>query len=189
MRKQIKRAHVFLILASILVVLSACAMPIEENPSVTSIESKTDPIALFGTFEFDDAICDNPIDKAFEEVGYSGPTVQVIEACNQFRFYWEAEMDAACEKLYALLRDEDADALRNAQQAWTEYMASNHDLRISMFYEDFMSDEPYGIASGTLDKALMNTVRMEETRRRALELMEYYYRFTGEVQFVFEGWP
>ena len=171
--------------AALFAFLYACSSPIEESPAVTSAVTHAEPIALFGAVEFDDTIRDNPIDKAFEAAGFDGSTLQIIETCNQFRSYWEAEIDATCERLYALLREEDAEALRNAQHAWAEYMAFNHDLRISLFYEDFMSSQPYGVANGTLDRAIMNSVRMEETRRRALELMEYYFRFTGEVQFVF----
>jgi len=167
--------------------LQACGSSIQEPPASTSAETQAEPIALFGTVEFDDAIRDNPIDKAFEAVEFGTSTRDMIGIHNQFRSYWEAEIDATCEKLYGLLREEDAEILRNAQRAWAEYMAVNHDLRISLFYEDFMSNQPYGVANGTLDKVMMNTVRMEETRRRALELMEYYYRLTGKVRFVFEG--
>jgi len=173
--------------AALCVLLQACGAAVEESPAATSTKTGTETIALFGGSDFGEAIRDNPIDKAFEAIGFDGSTLQIIETCNLFGAYWEAEIDSAFEKLYILLRDEDAVTLRNAQRAWTEYMASNHDLRISLFYEDFMSNQPYGVASGTLDRAIINSVRKEETRRRALELMEYYFRFTGEVQFVFTG--
>lgn len=171
--------------AALCVLLPACGLANEESPVATNPETRTEPIALFGGSDFGEAIRDNPIDKAFEAVDFDGSTLQIIEICNQFRFYWEAEIEATCKKLYELLRDEDVESLKNAQRAWAEYMTSNHDLRVSLFYEDFLSSQPYGVANGTLDRALMNSVRMEETRRRALELMEYYFRFTGDVEFVF----
>ena len=182
---------IFMSIAFVLIVQGCTTAPLGNNPttmpseSITTDEPRTEPIALFGTTEFNNAIRDNPIDQAFNEIEFSTSTSDIIEINNQFRVYWEAEINSTCEKLYNLLHKKDADALRNAQRTWFEFMENNHSLRLSLFYGDDFLSQPYGVANGMLDRVFVNTTRMEETRRRALELMEYYYRFTGKIEFAF----
>ena len=150
-------------------------------------ESKS-PTALFETTGFDDAIHNNPIDKAFDALELGASTWQMVQECMRFTAYWNAEIDNTVEKLCTFLHEEDAEALKLAQQAWREYMDAHYHFLQSLL-ESFRPDDTawhYGIANGTLDWGLANTRYMDETRARAFELMEYYYRFTGEVCFVFE---
>jgi len=158
-----------------------------ENPTITTIE-RTEPIGLFGTEDFSDAVRDNPIDKAFYEIEFDGSTLYMIELNCRFRDYWETEIDSTIEKLYKILREDDAKILKKAQNSWDEFMKSNYSFRQTLFYEDSLfNEESYGVADGTLDRGIMNSVQMEETRRRALELMEYLYRFTGKIEFAFSN--
>ena len=150
-------------------------------------EIEVEYLSLFGTEGFHFAIHENPIDQAFNAIEFGTSTSDIIRINNEFRVYWEAEIDATLERLYGLMREEDAELLRNAQRTWEEYMAFNNRVRISLFYEDFLTPEPYGVANGMLDRIFMNSVHLKETRARAIELMELYFRFTGEVQFVYEN--
>ena len=83
-------------------------------------EIEVEYLSQFGTEGFHFAVLNNPIDKAFAAIEFGSSTSDIIRIHNEFRVYWEVEIGAALERLYGLLREEDAEALQNAQSAWAE---------------------------------------------------------------------
>jgi hypothetical protein len=158
--------------------LQACN--IESNELV---DPQAERFSLFGTPGFGAAVRDNPIDQAFEALELGGSTTQIIRDCIKFTAYWNKEIDATIELLQSFLHEDEYEILLSAQQAWHMYMSESYMLMQSLL------EIPggYEIAYGMLDWGLANSNHMQKTRERALEMMEYYFRFTGEVLFVFEG--
>jgi hypothetical protein len=161
-----------------------------QAPASTSTEiAASDRISLFGTDGFDIAIHNNPIDLAFDSI-YFDTTAKSIYGSNVFRECWTDEINATCKKLYSLLNEEDAKLLRESQENWEHFMEQHFALMQSIFYDI----GGYNVANGMLDRVMINDYRRQLARNRALELMEYYYRFTGKIEFEyrgidFENWP
>ena len=100
---------------------------------------------------------------------------------DQFTAYWQIELSYVLDRLYSLLDDNDAEMLRREQALWEEFIDISMTLNASI-YDRAVEDDQRWVADVTL-----SDVRLFETRKRTLELMEYYYRFTGEIHFVFDG--
>ena len=192
-----KRIFAVLLAIGILFVFFGCSNLSEEHeenqffatelpttiPSTTPSEYTYERFSLFGTSGFNDAIRENPIDSTFALLELGASTTELIRETRRFAVYWSAEIDALVIRLQELLREEDAENLRTSQQAWREYMDANY-----AFWQPLLEVFGYyDIAYGTLDWGLANSLRMNEFRARAIELMEFYFRLTGEIVFVFEG--
>jgi len=155
-----------------------------ENTSETQSQSFTGPmIEFFGAeneegVSFSEAFYDNPIDKAYNTpVEHHQTTGDMINHGYKFRDYWEAEIDAVIVRLLTVLNETEANSLKNAQQAWSEYMENNKNFRCSaLSHRGWQSD-----------RIMIGTMLMNEARTRAMELMEIYYTITGELEFVFKG--
>ena len=177
-----KHISYFLILIVLIFIFSACAEKQYAGDQYAVDDMKTKP--LFDTYGFNEVIKNNPIDKDFYSIVFSGSTEQIIEENCKYRDYWENEMNAACDKLAGILTESDLVNLENAQESWKTYMEDNDSLRKSMFYERNYE----GADIGSLAKAFVSVNQANETRYRALELMEYLYRLANEVDFVYTGW-
>jgi len=99
---------------------------------------------------------------------------------DRFTAYWQIELSYVLDRLYSLLDGNDAEMLRREQDLWEELIDISMTLNASI-YDSTVEDDQRWVADVTL-----SDVRLFETRKRTLELMEYYYRLTGEVVFVFE---
>jgi len=134
----------------------------------------------------------NPIDAAFEaDPRRAGATLEMVALSCEIRDAWRVEMENAQKQLLTLLKDSEREALNKAQAAWEEYMVSKYSMLRAVFYPfsgygfDMFDAQAYG-GPGSLDRVIICSREMDETRNRALELMEQVYFFTGEVQFQYE---
>ncbi|MCL1855966.1 MAG: lysozyme inhibitor LprI family protein [Clostridia bacterium] len=133
----------------------------------------------------------NPIDAAFvADPRRAGATLEMVEASCEIRDAWRAEMENAQKQLLALLKDREREELDKAQTAWEEYMLSKYSMLRAVFYPfsgygfELFDAEAYG-GPGSLDRVIICAKEMDETRSRALELMEQVYFFAGEVRFQY----
>jgi len=155
---------------------------VDSNEILYHCESCYRFVPLFDVIGFEEAVRDNLIDASFGMIDFGTSTSEIIGIINQFRLYWEEEMNSVIESLVEILRCDGVDILNKAQRSWLDYMDSNHSFRLTLFYDDF-----YSVEGSSMHRILVNYVRMEETRRRTLELMEYYFWITGNVTFIFQG--
>jgi len=160
---------------------------IKEESSIEPEPVTAPRVSLFGTGHidletqiwtgtFDEEFQYNPIDYAFaltrEEVLTIGA---MIQTSYRFRNYWQAEIDNVVIRLSERLGEYSTVEMLNAQQAWEEYIEHNLQFRRSLLSH-----------LGSAYRVIINNIWLEETRARAIELMDFYYRLTGEVVFVFE---
>ncbi|MCL2447143.1 MAG: hypothetical protein FWD06_10305 [Oscillospiraceae bacterium] len=192
-----KKLIMFLTLSAAVIFFQSCSeiSPVDETshteaPTViaTQAEQITVPhVAPFGgeyfgrdieIWDFNQAFHNNSIDQAFynDEQLPTGPIIGVYG----FLDYWRAEVDAVFIKLLDVLNEEDAALLKMTQETWAEYMEHSELFRVRLLGS-------YDIGAGRSDGQLIGYVLMRETRARAIELMEFYFRLTGEIMFVFEG--
>ena len=182
-----KRKHLTFFLTAIVIIFifAGCgekqyAIDNTETKSLDHVEAKT----LFATYGFEGIINENPIDKDFSAIVFSGSTEQMIAENCRYRDHWKKEMEATCDKLSHILKEPDRVYLEKAQESWKSYMEENDSFRKSIYYE-----HNYEAAdAGSLAKAFVSINQAEETRYRALELMEYLYSLANEVDFVYTGW-
>ena len=188
-----KLLAIMLVLAGLLSILFACgkAEPTEQQTAANEITtSETNAEQLDPFFEppdwesrffqstgFTKLIQSNPLDLAEYRLN-DGTNFRIYE---QFAEHWQIELDYVLEKLYACLSDESVLALKKEQKLWEEYVTSSISLNETIFIEsnETRELEPF-------DSVILDMTRRYEIRRRALELMEYCYRFSGKVEFIFE---
>ena len=167
------KKHCIMVFVVLYLFFSSCGVT-PSNLNMAMLDS------LFATDGFDELAKDNPIDKSYSKLNLNGSTEEIIEVNSEFIAHWEQEINFTCEKLLEVLGDKDALSLKESQIAWETYMDYNDTLRKQFFYGN-----TYEMNQGSLEKVIMNDVRLNETRYRALELKEYLYRLVGSVDFVF----
>jgi len=149
----------------------------------STTESVTVPqVSLLWPSDFDEVFYNNPIDQARSTWEQDPETLamttgQAISYINSFQRYWSTEIDAVIVRLQEVLDEYYSTVLMNAQQAWTEYMEYN-----ATFRRGLLLTPDAGQAQWFMTAELLQ----QETRARAIELMDFYFRLTGEVVFVFE---
>jgi uncharacterized protein YecT (DUF1311 family) len=148
----------------------------------STVESDNERYALFATDGFKEIIDSNPIDKYFDTVEIDGSTTEMISKYCQYRDYWRSEIEETILNLSVVLNAEDKQSLKEAQLAWETFMSKNDDIRKSMFYQKNYEGEDFG----NYKKFLVSVNQANETKYRALELMEYLYNLSGKVEFVFK---
>ena len=201
-----KKSTMFLALIAAVILFQGCSQNSPDDkddyiPSTSTETIKTEQatiphVAFFGgeyfgnrdikTRDFNEVFHNNPIDKLYEE-SISDPTLTATSGHiagleNRFCDYWKAEVDAVYKKLYSILEKEHANTLKKTQHAWKDYMKYSEEIRGNLLFSEI-----YDIGAGRIDSYLIGSMLKEETRARAIELMEFYYRLTGELEFVFKG--
>lgn len=131
--------------------------------------------------EFSILIQGNPIDEAHRVLlaNYDGSSRLLIEYSNQYKEWWQVEMEQSYNQLLFMLNEEDCHYLKQSQASWEEYMENKKDLELSFFF-----NQNYDTI-GNLRKALSVNEEAEETKERAYSLLEYLYIITGEINLFY----
>jgi len=175
-------------------ILQACSTseatpPTNEQSTLSTVNTISEPtkpwtpnweIRFYMTDGFAKLIEQTPIDVAQPRAVATDHS-----ALERFADHWEKELEHVFEKLLVLLSEKDRKALMEEQQLWEDYLNAALSFRKSIINEKNSDLEEYIFEYQ--EESTLNSIRLYETRKRTLELMEYYYRFTGEVEFVFGG--
>ena len=149
-------------------------------PDTSDTDLMNDFGSLFGTEGFQEAIVNNPIDEEFYPIQFTGSSVEFIEKTSQYCELWNIEMENAYKTLLGVLNETDKKILIKSQDSWTEYMNGNNAIQKSLFYEHNYDDN-----AGQDQKMFAIDYQATATRKRAMELFEYLFRISGEIQFVY----
>jgi uncharacterized protein YecT (DUF1311 family) len=87
---------------------------------------------------------------------------------------WDVELNSVYNKLLAKLSDSQKDLLVNSQIGWLQFHTDENQL-VATF--------PFG-SQGRVSRLMVHRSRL---RDRTLELMEYYVRLGGSVEFEYKG--
>ena len=160
--------------------LSAC----NSNNSIDQpdVDMKNKKTSIYLTIGFEEIINNNPIDMEFGEIKFTGSMIDFIEKTIQYRNLWQSEIENSYNHLLTVLNTVDKESLKESQDGWTKYMNYNDVLQKSFFYERNYNDD-----SGHDQIMFVVDYQAELTKRRALELMEYLFRITGEVEFIYKN--
>ena len=188
----------FLPLLALLATLTGCAAKPEDaileitEVSTITTDAAEEPASL--PFDFSmlmrssEPFESNPIDAAFEaDSRRSGSTGSMLSSTSDIYDAWHAEMEHAYQQLLGILNSNEKTNLARAQAAWEEYMEAKYAQLTSTFYplSDYIFHQVYG-GPGSADRVIIHSMHTDETRSRALELMEQVYFFTGKVQFQYD---
>ena len=139
-----------------------------------------------GNYDFSDIINNNPIDKdyriEFDELQKSGnfTTLAMGAMEGKYTTKWEDEVNAALTYLYKTLNEQDSINLKQAQNSWQMFMDDDYYFVSEKFV--------YTGYFGTQGKVQIETVRLQRTRERAIELMEYIFSMERTaVDFVYDN--
>jgi|GEM_PF-4093031 len=104
------------------------------------------------------------------------------ELYDRFTEYWQIELSHVLYRLYRVLDVGEAEMLREEQLLWESFIDISMTLNSAIYSAARESQ-----SEDSFEQITISHVRLYETRKRTLELMEYYYRLAGEIVFVFEG--
>jgi uncharacterized protein YecT (DUF1311 family) len=139
-----------------------------------------------GNDDFSDIINNNPIDKdyriEFDELqkndNFTTLAMGAIEG--KYTREWEDEVNAALKYLFKSLNEQDSINLKQAQNSWQMFMDDDYNF----VSEKFIFTRYFG----TQGKVQIETVRLQRTRERAIELMEYIFSMDrSAVDFVYDN--
>lgn len=138
-----------------------------------------------GNDDFSDIINDNPIDKdywvEFEELQKSEKftTLAMGALETKYGIIWEEEVNNALSYLYETLSEQDSLKLKQAQKSWQSFLNDDD----SFVSEKFIYTRFFG-SQGIVQ---MEKVRLNRTRERAIELMEFVFSIDKTaVDFVYD---
>lgn len=128
----------------------------------------------------------NPIDKdywiEFDELQKSEnfTTLAMGAMEEKYTTKWEDEVNAALTYLYKSLNEQDSINLKQAQNSWQLFMDDDY---------NFVSEKLIFTGYyGTQGKVQIETVSLQRTRERAIELMEYIFSIDRTaVDFVYDN--
>lgn len=134
------------------------------------------------TDEFELLIKNNPIDLRYSELikDYDGSSEMIKRLNNEYMLFWDNEIDQAYSNLLKILKNKDLQLLIDSQINWESYIENKIKIENS-FYEEMKYNKV-----GTLRAALRYDEIANETRVRALTLLEYLYIINGEIKMVFK---
>lgn len=139
-----------------------------------------------GNDDFSDIINDNPIDKdywvEFDELQKSEnlTTLAMGALETKYRIIWEEEVNTALSYLYETLSEQDSLKLKQAQKSWQSFL-NDDDCFVS---EKFIYTRFFG-SQGIVQ---MEKVRLNRTRERAIELMEFIFSIDRmAVDFIYDN--
>ena len=164
--------------------LSACnnvaKTEFEIESEIESV-SKLEPEfrTVYEDYTIRDILKENPIDAEYFPVLFEGDRHEYLQNEAHYRDLWRAEVDNTYNALLKILDDEDKEQLKKSQDGWNDYMSGNQQIQISYFYIQKYE------GSGQDNKMFAMSYQSYMTRNRAIELMEYLYFITGEVNFLY----
>lgn len=187
MKKIFKSKIGIVIIIVFMLFLCSCEYKSKESEDLTfsdenCIEKSYSYNGLANDEKFLNAIKENPIDKAFAEIVYSGSNIQIIEENCKYKGYWENEINASYNHLLEISTADECAYLKLSQNSWSQYIFANNNLQESILNSDSNESE----SGGAYEAAVISIYQHKEVKNRAIELLEYLYIKTGNVEFVYD---
>ena len=154
------------------------------NPDLvsdTNTEKRQNGYSLYATDRFQEIIDNNPIDEEYRDIQYAGSISEFIKKTTSYRDLWKAELENTYNLLLSELNAIDKESLKQSQNGWSEYIKGIDSLQISFFYEYNYNDV------GQDKKMFAIDYQAKLTKSRTLELMEYLFSLTGQVEFIYNS--
>lgn len=122
----------------------------------------------------------NPLDRDYKRDMYkpeNGTTMGMAKVTGKYIELWDKELNVIYQKLLLKLNDEQKELLIDSQVGWLQY----HETEA-----DFVS-KTINKNAGTFFIVQKAEAFRSRLRNRTLQLMAYYHRLGGEVEFEYKG--
>ncbi len=122
----------------------------------------------------------NPLDRDYQRdmrksANYT--TYGMANTTGKYIQLWDRELNVIYQKLLLKLNDEEKELLVDSQVAWLQYHEKEQE-----FAQKALSKN-----TGSFAIVMHGSVYQSRLRDRTLQLMAYYYRLGGEIEFEYKG--
>jgi len=123
MKKIINLLLILLLIIVLVLVLSLSCFQCDQKTDKNIIKnSSTLVLNTINEASFDFIFNNNPIEKAFMEIKFTGSTEQEIYHVKKLSIHWKNELNNAYNDLLKFLDEDDKIHLEKSQKAWNEYI-------------------------------------------------------------------
>ncbi|MDT8900761.1 lysozyme inhibitor LprI family protein [Anaeroselena agilis] len=122
----------------------------------------------------------NPLDRDYKRDMLNpenGTTYGMADVNKKYIKLWDRELNVIYQKLLLKLNDEEKELLIEAQVGWLQYHEN----------EQRLTSKALSKNSGTIFIVQQGSAYRYRLRERTLQLMAYYHRLGGEVEFEYKG--
>jgi uncharacterized protein YecT (DUF1311 family) len=122
----------------------------------------------------------NPLDRDYKRDMLdpeNGTTYGMADVYKKYIKLWDRELNVVYQKLLLKLNDEEKELLVEAQVGWLQYHENEQRFTSKALSKNF----------GTIFILQQGSSYLHRLRERTLQLMAYYRRLGGEVEFEYKG--
>ncbi len=122
----------------------------------------------------------NPLDRNYQRDTRKPEyhtTYGMAELTGKYIQLWDRELNVIYQKLLLKLSDKEKELLVDSQVAWLQHLEKEQE-----FAQKALSKN-----AGSFSIVMHGSVYQSRLRDRTLQLMAYYYRLGGEIEFEYKG--